>query len=288
MNDDKFFTPQRLPSETYEQSRRMLVLPSESGDGLRRFGGLVSYAQEHRATNGPLNGFLILEGPAGCGKTLTAQSLAQALAIRHKKVCGKDTFAFPLQMPAFFSERLGASAKAVRHAFEMITFSAERRPTIVLADEIEAITYSRARISSSDPTDVIRAGDELLRQMDSLRGNPNFLLIATTNVYDLLDEAIVDRADYVVHYVNPDVRTGRAILFQAARRARQVGIFAEEAELRRAAEGLCNNGSDCRPSGRLLSKLVLLSYTHGNTARPSASDMIEVAKRMMNSKKVSV
>ena len=278
-NDDMLVRPRRLPSEEYERFRQVLALPAAVATPIRRFAHLVAFAWNHSVSHSPLNGVLVFEGPPGSGKTLAAKVLAQALALHHQAKHGDDVFLFAVHMPALLSEYLGQSGKAVAQMFEGIAFSAQRRPTIVIADEVEALAFSRERVSASDPSDVIRVADELLRQLDALRGQPNFLMIATTNLPGLLDRALTDRADLLVRFEHPDLESGTKILLLAAQQARRLGIIAAAEDIGIAAQTLCNHDGNDRPSGRLLSKLVLLAYVEAGTPKPTADDLIATARK---------
>jgi SpoVK/Ycf46/Vps4 family AAA+-type ATPase len=139
--------------------------------------------------------------------------------------------------------------------------------------------FSRERVSASDPTDLIRMVDETLRQLDDLRGNPRFMLLGTTNTAGMIDDALIDRADLVVQFEPPDYRASLAILQRAADRARGLGIDLDQRELAKAAKALTDNGH--KPSGRLLSKLPFLGFVEGGSRHPTASTLIEVARKKM-------
>jgi SpoVK/Ycf46/Vps4 family AAA+-type ATPase len=276
-NNSFSLTPQKLPSEDFDKMRRKLVLPLKTRQQISRFANLFSFTQKTNTNSTPLNNILILQGPPGCGKSMTGIALAQVLAERHLKIFNKQSFFFPLHGPMFFSEFLGKTMRNFSDIFDIIKFSSERRQTIVLVDEIESLCFSRAKTSTGDPSDVIRAVNELLRHADSLRGNPNFLLIASTNMSELLDDAFKDRADYILTFDNPDVHTGAMILYNAAKEAGQLGIRLSQRDLQVAARALCCHKSKYRPSGRLLSKLPLLAYIESGLAQPSSSTLVETA-----------
>ena len=276
---NNLLVPQRLPCQAFEDIRRKLVLTPEVNQALTRFGHLYRFAQKNQCAGTPLNGLLVFEGPPGSGKTMTAQALAQVWAERHLEVCKKQTFLFELHVPTIFSELLGKTSQAISEAFEMIRFSTERRQTIVIANETESLGFSRTKMSVGDPSDVARATNEFLKQIDTLKGNSMFLMIATTNLPSLIDDALTDRADYIVNFKNPDIQVGTAILINAAKESGRIGIRADLRELRKAAKVLCNNNSKYRPSGRLLSKLPLLAYIEGGSRQPTASLLVKIARK---------
>jgi pachytene checkpoint protein 2 len=275
--------PIRLPCDDLERDCRHLALPKSHGKRLGRLALLYVKAQVNSVRRSPLNGVLLFAGVPGSGKTLTAGVFAQRVADKYREIAGGDTFLFRIFMPDLLSEFLGRSGRAVCQLFEAITFSAERRPTIVVADELESICISRARLTSSDPSDVVRVVNELLRQIDLLRGRPNFLLIGTTNVTALVDSALIDRADFVFKFENPDAQAAAKILRHASQDAHFFGVEAADNEIDRAADLLCNHDTAAanRPSGRLLSKLPLLTFVDGGGERLTAEMLVATARRRM-------
>jgi len=278
---DSFLSPLRLPCKVFKDERQRLVLDADTGRLLKRFGHLICAAQKTNCVNSPLNGVLLFKGRPGRGKSMTARATAQTLAEQYYNVFKHETILFEFSASTFFSDLLGKTVKEIANVFEMIRFSVERRQTIVIMDDLESVAFARTKVSAGDPSDVTRAVNELLRQLDSMRGSPKFLLIGTTNLPSLLDRAFIDRADYVITFKDPDIRAAAAILRHAAEQARCVGIRVSTEELRKTAEVLCGNHTP-RPSGRLLSKLPLAGYVEGGTTQPSASLLIEIAQRKMS------
>ena len=276
--------PKRLPCDEFEKMRRSVVLPALIRRQLTRYSRLIMTLQKTQCSDNPLNGLLIFSGPPGSGKTMTAQAIAQIMAKKHKKFFDSEIVFISLNPAALFSELLGKTSRFIVEAFEMVKFSVQRQLTILLIDEIESLAYSRVRISSSDPSDVVRASNELLRQIDLFCGAPNFLLIGTTNLSSHLDSALMDRADLVIPFQNPDVETGKVILVNAARHVQQFGISLLEEDLVSAAEDLCARPCEERPSGRLLAKLPLLSYLEGSSRNLNAGELVRIASQKIDRK----
>jgi len=269
--------PHTLPDEAFEQARRELVLPDPVAKSLARYIELIQFVLTGGMAQSPLNGVVIFRGPPGCGKSLAAGAMSQAMAAWYHQACRSTTILFRVRVPQLMSEFLGKTVQAVGQLFEAVAFSAERRLTIVLIEELESMGFSRERVGASDPTDVIRMVDELLRQLDALRGNPRFVLIGTTNTVGMIDDALIDRADLVVQVDPPDYDASLKILQRAADRARGLGIDLDHRELVKTAKALSENGH--KASGRFLSKLPLLGFVEGGSRRPTAAVLIEVAKR---------
>jgi hypothetical protein len=273
--------PIRLPCEAFEECRQQIVLSRSIQRPFLRYAELVVKTWAGSMIGCPLNFVIVFEGPPGVGKSMAAKAFAETVARCYETRTGQGSIAFHVRAASLFSELLGQSARATAQLLDEVAFSAERRPTFAILDEVDGLAFSRSRTGSADPTEVVRVVDELLRGLDGLRGMPNFLLVATTNVVGLLDAAFVDRADLVLHFADPDLEAGTAILRRAAAEAARLGIHVSEPELRRAAKVLCANGNDRRPSGRLLAKLPFLAYMYGGSASPSAGAMLEVARQAM-------
>jgi SpoVK/Ycf46/Vps4 family AAA+-type ATPase len=274
--------PQRLPSDVLEQKRKALVLPSRIRALLRRYIALVLLAQSNGSTAAARNGVLVFTGPPGTGKTMTAEVAAQVVADNVKRRSGKDTVLFELSASDLFSDLLGKSAKNIAEVFEMIEFSAKRQMTIIIMDDVESTVYTRLGISAGDPTDVTRAVDQLLRQLDSLAGNPQFLLVATSNLSTALDDAFLDRADYVIKFDNPDRDAAARILANAAEQCRSLGIEIALPEIEKAVKTLCKGDGARSPSGRLLSKLPIVTYLESGSRRPTAGLLVQIARNKLD------
>jgi len=279
---NELFAPRHLPCEAFAHERSRLVRSTEVWRRLSRYADLLTALQLKPQKESPLNRFVIFEGPPGTGKTMTAGAFSQDLAEGYRDHHACRTVFLTLRMSSFFSEMLGKTSKIIAEAFEMIAFAAARQHVIVLADELETLAFSRARLSTGDPSDVVRGVNELLAQLDRLRTSANFLCIGTTNLGASLDRALLDRADFELHFPYPDVDVGLKILLQAASDARHMKIRVAKDDLRLAAEELCAANNGARPSGRLLAKLPLLTYLESRSARITAREMIEVARHRLN------
>lgn len=138
---------------------------------------------------------MLLVGPPGTGKTMTASALAGELRLP----------LFTVRLEALFSRFLGETAGKLRLLFDQI---AQTRG-VYLLDEFDAIGSRRG-----DPNDV----GEIRRVLNSVLAfmeEPNStdsLVLAATNHVEILDEALARRFDEVVEYKLPDADAARAIL----------------------------------------------------------------------------
>lgn len=138
---------------------------------------------------------LLLVGPPGTGKTMTALALAGELRLP----------LFTVRLESLFSRYFGETAAKMRVLFNQI---AQTRG-VYLLDEFDAIGARRG-----DPNDVgeIR---RVLNSVLSFMEEPNStdsLVLAATNHVEILDEALARRFDEVVEYVLPEPDAARAIV----------------------------------------------------------------------------
>lgn len=138
---------------------------------------------------------LLLVGPPGTGKTMTASALAGELRLP----------LFTVRLESLFSRYFGETAAKMRVLFDQI---AQTRG-VYLLDEFDAIGARRG-----DPNDV----GEIRRVLNSVLAfmeEPNStdsLVLAATNHVEILDEALARRFDEVVEYMLPDAMAARAII----------------------------------------------------------------------------
>ena len=141
----------------------------------------------------PRRTFLFV-GPPGCGKSATAEALADELG-RELAIVNLSTVV---------SSFLGDTAKNLSSIFE----AAAREYWVVLFDEFDAIGKERAE--RTDHGELKRVVTAFLQQLDAFRG-PS-ILIAATNHPSLLDLAVWRRFDEVLEFAPPSVHEIRALL----------------------------------------------------------------------------
>lgn len=138
---------------------------------------------------------MLLVGPPGTGKTMTASALAGELHLP----------LFTVRLEALFSRFFGETAGKLRLLFDQI---AQTRG-VYLLDEFDAIGARRG-----DPNDV----GEIRRVLNSVLAfmeEPNStdsLVLAATNHVEILDEALARRFDEVIEYGLPDLAAALGIL----------------------------------------------------------------------------
>lgn len=140
-----------------------------------------------------VNKFLF-EGPPGTGKTESAKQIARIL--------GRELFI--VEFNSIIDSKLGQTAKNISLLFDEIRNLSKPDKVIILFDEIDAIAIDR--INSNDLREMGRATSAVLKGLDML--NDNVVLIATTNLFNSFDKALIRRFDSVIdfsQYSNEDL-----------------------------------------------------------------------------------
>ena len=138
---------------------------------------------------------VLLTGPPGVGKTITARSMAHRLGVP----------LFRADLSALMSSYLGKTGQNLREAL----VHARSIPSVMLLDEFDAIAKRR-----DDPTDVgelKRVVNVLLLELEAWPSSS--LLVAATNHPELLDRAIWRRFEKIIEIGLP-VDEARAILLR--------------------------------------------------------------------------
>ncbi|MDR6513019.1 SpoVK/Ycf46/Vps4 family AAA+-type ATPase [Novosphingobium capsulatum] len=138
---------------------------------------------------------LLLVGPPGTGKTMTASALAGELNLP----------LFTVRLEALFSRFFGETAGKLRLLFDQI---AQTR-AVYLLDEFDAIGARRG--DPNDIGEVRRVLNSVLAFMEEPNSTDS-LVIAATNHSEILDKALARRFDEVVEYSTPDAAGARALV----------------------------------------------------------------------------
>jgi AAA family ATPase len=142
---------------------------------------------------------VLLYGPPGCSKTLTAKALATESSMNFIAVKG----------PELYSKWVGESEKAIQSIFRKARAAA---PTIIFFDEIDAIATQRGGDGNSQVAD--RVLTQLLTELDGIEPLKQVLVVAATNRPDLIDHALMrpGRFDRVLYVAPPDEKARLSIL----------------------------------------------------------------------------
>tara|TARA_R110002073_G_scaffold247619_3_gene410520 strand:+ start:6146 stop:7123 length:978 start_codon:yes stop_codon:yes gene_type:complete len=128
---------------------------------------------------------LLLTGPPGCGKTMTAKVLSNELGIP----------LFVIRLDGLISRYMGESIAKLRLVFDtMKEFRA-----VYLFDEFDSIGTTRGQ--GNDVGEIKRVLNSFLLQIE--KDESNSLIIAATNMPENLDEALFRRFDDIINYPLP-------------------------------------------------------------------------------------
>lgn len=133
---------------------------------------------------------VLLYGPPGCSKTLTAKALATESGLNFLAVKG----------PEIFNKYVGESERAIREIFRKARSAA---PSIIFFDEIDAISGDRENASTSAAQQVLTS---LLNEIDGVEELKGVVIIGATNRPTEIDPALLrpGRLDRHIYVAPPD------------------------------------------------------------------------------------
>ena len=129
---------------------------------------------------------ILLKGPPGCGKTMTAQALAGELGIP----------VFIVRLDGIISKFMGESISKLRLIFDAMV---DNRG-VYLFDEFDSIGSHRDQ--GQDVGEIKRVLNSFLINIE--KDQSNSIIIAATNLPDSLDKALFRRFDEVIAYPLPN------------------------------------------------------------------------------------
>lgn len=132
-----------------------------------------------------VNKFLF-QGAPGTGKTEAAKVVARLL----------DRALFQVDFAAIIDSRMGQTQKNIASLFDELNSIKNPDGAVILFDEIDAIALDRT--NGQDLREMGRATSAMLKGLDGL--NSRVVIIATTNLFDHFDKALVRRFDKVVDF----------------------------------------------------------------------------------------
>jgi SpoVK/Ycf46/Vps4 family AAA+-type ATPase len=128
---------------------------------------------------------LLFVGPPGCGKSFTAQGIANELNLP----------LFVVRFDAVIGSFLGQTAIHLREIFRFVSST----PCVLLFDEIDALGKQRG--SLLDVGELDRIVIALMQELEFLETNG--IIIATSNLPNNLDRALWRRFDLVLQFPAP-------------------------------------------------------------------------------------
>jgi len=192
LSDKNTFVPQVLNGKLdylrkIEYPPTTLPLPECIKDELMGIVNAVSYGAG-------VNKFLF-QGAPGTGKTESAKQLARIL----------NRQLFVVDFDLLVDSKMGQTSKNIAELFAEINDVPYPEQIIILFDELDSIALDRTNVR--DLREMGRATSAVLKGLDNLNGR--IVLLATTNLYESFDKALIRRFDKVIdfaRYTNEDLR----------------------------------------------------------------------------------
>lgn len=161
---------------------------------------------------------LLLVGPLGCGKTMTAAALAGECRLPLMFV----------QLHSLITKYMGETAAKLHLVFDAMA----ETPGVYLFDEFDAIGATRS--STNDVGEIRRVLNSFLQFME--REDSDSIIVAATNFIDMLDDALFRRFDDVIPYDLPNSTDVK--LFIENRLCRFTLVEFDWPQVTKAAKGL--------------------------------------------------
>ena len=163
---------------------------------------------------------ILLYGPPGCGKTLIAKAVANALAKKIETRTGKSTTAYFLNVkgPELLNKYVGETESKLREVFKKAREKASQDvPVVVFFDEMDSLFRMRGSGVSSDMEATVVA--QFLSEIDGVESLENVIVIGASNRQDLIDPAVLrpGRLDLKVKVSRPDAVAAREIFLKYLR-----------------------------------------------------------------------
>lgn len=175
----------------------------------------------------PSSGFVLLYGPPGTGKTTLCRAVATHFAIRH----ALSGVFLHVRMDKLVSKWLGESAKLMSFLFEGAAQCAKNYQIVfLLLDEVESVARARSHVQSTTQSsgDEIRVVNAFLTALDDISQYSNVVVMATSNLLNDIDNAVVDRADMRLHVDIPHVSIIQHLILECVTHLVKSGIVVIE------------------------------------------------------------
>lgn len=188
-----------------------LVLPVHVGVVLRDLKREWAARQALRDRGMDVRRRILMIGPPGTGKTVTAGAIAGELGIP----------CFTTRLENVVGSHLGETGKSLRTLFDAV----RTVPAVFLMDEFDAVAAHRVSQGKQDVEEMRRALNSLLQFLDEPGEG---VVVAATNLDGLLDHAVLRRFDVVLQFMLPAEREARVVVQKVLQRC---GVDMPGAEL---------------------------------------------------------
>lgn len=145
-----------------------------------------TYVKQLQEFGLPVNNKILLEGSSGCGKTMTAKAIANAL---NKNI-------IILNLSNIVSSRIGETSQNIKMIFD----KAGRERSVLFLDELDQIGKARGS-DDKDVGEMRRLVNTLIQLIDYYPENA--LLLCATNHPEIIDTAILRRFQLKINYEMP-------------------------------------------------------------------------------------
>ncbi|MDA3879366.1 MAG: ATP-binding protein [Prolixibacteraceae bacterium] len=135
-----------------------------------------------------------MTGLPGCGKTMTAQALAGELGLT----------VFIIRLDGLISKFMGESISKLRLIFEAM----QNHKGVYLFDEFDSIGTNRNH--GQDVGEIKRVLNSFLINIE--KDESNSIIIAATNMPEVLDKALFRRFDDIIRYPLPSLKEVKRVL----------------------------------------------------------------------------
>jgi SpoVK/Ycf46/Vps4 family AAA+-type ATPase len=169
----------------------------------------------------PIKGVLMF-GPPGNGKTMLLASILNGM---------KDVTVLQISSSELVTDDPRSAVNSVRKVFNR---AAENTPAVILIDEVDSIIPARRYASEQ----AIQLTNEILQQIDGIKGNDGIIIVGATNRPEALDPAMLrpGRFDKII-YVRPPNEKERAGMFELYLKGAPIDKGVDFQELGRISEG---------------------------------------------------
>jgi len=187
---------ENLLSAAYPRAQlQELILDESKNNRLKRLIHQQRQRDKLRAHGMPPSSRILLVGPPGAGKTLTASVLAGELQLP----------LFTIRLETLITRYMGETASKLRLIFDHLNTVR----AVYLFDEFDAI--GGRRNADNDVGEMRRVLNSFLQFLEEPNSTDS-LVVATTNHPELLDKALFRRFDEVIEYALPDAKGIKAVI----------------------------------------------------------------------------